>query len=75
MPLCLQGQLSPSHCPAAPLRRAGVEGGDGGGLLLGSREEQLDVLAAILAASDADLAEEDEAEDKDDVANLKKKWV
>lgn len=32
-------------------------------------------LRSILAASDADLAEEDEADDKDDVTNLKKKWA
>ncbi|KAI7835846.1 hypothetical protein COHA_010244 [Chlorella ohadii] len=55
------------------LEAAGVDGPGGGGLLLGTREEQLDVLASILAASDADLAEEDETDDKDDVANLKKK--
>ena len=39
---------------------------------------QVNLLAAILAASDADLAEEDEAEDKDDVARLHPKttkWV
>lgn len=33
------------------------------------------LFCSVLAASDADLAEEDEAVDKDDVANLKKKWV
>ncbi|PSC73140.1 DNA repair helicase XPB1-like [Micractinium conductrix] len=52
------------------LEAAGAEGGQ---LLLSTKEEQLDVLAAILAASDADLAEEDVGVDKDDVANLKKK--
>lgn len=35
----------------------------------------ISLLRSVLAASDADLAEEDEAVDKDDVANLKKKWV
>jgi hypothetical protein len=51
---------------------AGVAG-EGSGLLLSTRQEQLDALAALLAASDADLAEEGE-EDGDDLANLKKKW-
>ncbi|EFN57091.1 hypothetical protein CHLNCDRAFT_57434 [Chlorella variabilis] len=54
------------------LEAAGAEGPDGGGLLLSSHEEQLDVLAAILAVTDADLAEE-ETDDKDDIANLGKK--
>ncbi|KAL4433953.1 hypothetical protein ABPG75_000394 [Micractinium tetrahymenae] len=54
------------------LEAAGPQATDG--LLLFTREEQLDVLAAILAASDADLAEEDVGEDKDDLAShLKKK--
>ncbi|KAL4441851.1 hypothetical protein ABPG77_003767 [Micractinium sp. CCAP 211/92] len=54
------------------LEAAGPQATDG--LLLSSRDEQLDVLAAILAASDADLAEEDVGEDKDDLSShLKKK--
>jgi hypothetical protein len=51
----------------------GAEGGGADGLLLSTKGEQLDVLAAILAASEADLAEEDEPQDADDVTNLKKK--
>ena len=59
--------------PAKPPAGVGAEGGGADGLLLSTKGEQLDVLAAILAASEADLAEEDEPQDADDVTNLKKK--
>lgn len=55
----------------ALLEAAGAQDSDQ--LLLSSREDQLDVLASILAASDADLAEEDEGDDRDDVAKLRQR--
>lgn len=57
--------------PTPPLAPPAGAGGDQ--LLLSTRAEQLDYLSAVLAASDADLAEEDEADARDDVANVKKK--